>query len=249
MPKLERVKTVIFDIDGTLYDTEIPLGDIQRGVIRDTGLVEYSTYSDFQLGEAVRRDAQPWLNKYMLENNVGPHWEPSNEIWIEFMRKLLSALGVRDGLDRYAADMTRLWNERRVLSNSYLLKGVKPVLEKLKSKGIRLAAVTNRYDDPEPVLQRDGILSLFEAVEFSNVPGYSKPSPYMLIQVVHKLGVNPLNCVFVGDFVAIDVVAANRANMKPVLLTWRNPNQAEKAPPDTIVIDHIKKLLGLLLYD
>lgn len=249
MEKLERVKAVIFDIDGTLYDTEIPLGDIQRGVLRDAGLAEYCNYTDYQLGEAVLRDAQPWLNKYMLENNVDPHWEPSNEIWIEFMRKFLSALGVRVDLDRYAAEMTRLWNERRVLSNSFLLKGVKPVLEELKSKGIKLAAVTNRYDDPTPVLQRDGILNFFEIVEFSNVPGYSKPSPYMLIQVVNQLGVNPLNCVFVGDFVAIDVVAANRANMKPVLLTWRNPNQAEKAPPDTIVIDDIEKLLGLLLYD
>ena len=229
----------------TAYQESMKDDGTQRGVLQDAGLVEYSTYTDFQLGEAVRSDAQPWLTNYILENNVGPHWEPSYEIWIEFMRKLLSALGVSDDLDRYAANMTRLWNEHRVLSNSFLLKGVKPVLEKLKSKGIKLAAVTNRFDDPTLVLQRDGIMDLFETIEYSNVLGYSKPSPYMLIQVAHKLDVNPLSCAFVGDFVMIDVVAANRAGIIPILLTWRNPAQTEKAPPDTIIIDHIEKLLDL----
>jgi HAD superfamily hydrolase (TIGR01549 family) len=247
MVKLERVKAVIFDIDGTLYDTEIPLGDIQRGILRDIGLVEYSTYTDIEIGKAVRRDAQPWLNKYMLENNVGPHWEPSNEVWLEFMGRLLSALGVHDNLEKYATAMTQRWNECRVLSNSFLLDGVKSVLEKLSSNGIKLGVITNRYDDPTPVLERDGILNLLRAIEYSNVPGYSKPSPYMLIRVTHVLGVNPLNCACVGDFVAIDMVAANRAGMKPILLTWRNPSQAEKASPDTIVIDHIDEILDLLI--
>jgi HAD superfamily hydrolase (TIGR01549 family) len=247
MVKLERIKAVIFDIDGTLYDTEIPLGDIQRGVIRDIGLVEYSTYTDLQLAKAVRHDAQPWLNKYMLENNVGPHWEPSVEVWLEFMRRILSALGVHDNLEKYAIDMTLMWNERRVLSNSFLLEGVKSVLENLSSKGIKLGVITNRYDNPTPVLQRDGILDLLGVVEYSNVPGYCKPSPYMLIQAAIQLGMNPLSCACVGDFVAIDVLAANQAGMKPILLTWRNPSQAEKASPDTIVIDHIEKLIDLFI--
>jgi HAD superfamily hydrolase (TIGR01549 family) len=246
MAKFEKVKAVIFDIDGTLYDTEIPLGDIQRGVLRDIGLVEYSTYTDLDLAKAVLRDAQPWLNKYMLENNVEPHWEPSNEVWLEFMRRLLSALGIRDNLEKYATAMTQTWNERRVLSNSFLLEGVKPVLEKLSSNGIKLGVITNRYDNPMPVLERDGILDLLGAIEYSNIPGYSKPSPYMLIRVAHELGINPLNCACVGDFVAIDIVAANRAGMKPILLTWRNPGQAEKASPDTIIINHIDDILDLL---
>ena len=247
MVKLERVKAVIFDIDGTLYDTAIPLGDIQRAVIKGIGLIEYSTYTDLQLGKAVLSDAQPWLNKYMLENNVGPHWEPSNEVWLEFMRRLLTALGVNENLEKYAADMTKVWNERRVLSNSFLLEGVKSVLEKLSSNGIKLGVITNRYDDPTPVLERDEILDLLGAVEYSNVPGYSKPSPYMLIRAAHELGINPLNCACVGDFVAIDIVAANRAGMKPILLTWRNPGQAEKASPDTIIISHIDEMLDLLI--
>jgi HAD superfamily hydrolase (TIGR01549 family) len=247
MVKLDRVEAVIFDIDQTLYDAEVPLGDIQRGIFRDAGLVEYSTYTDLQLGKAVHHDAQPWLNKYMLENNVDVHWEPSIEIWIEYVRRLLSSLGVRDNLERLASEISQMWNERRLLSNSSLLEGVKPVLEQLSLKNLKLGVITNRFDDPTPVLQRDGILDLFGAIEYSKVPGYCKPSPYMLIQVARELGKNPLNCAFVGDFVAIDIVAANRACMKPVLLTWRNPDQAEKAPPDTLVVDHIDKLLDLFI--
>ena len=94
-------------------------------------------------------------------------------------------------------------------------------------------------------LQR-AILSLFDSIEYSNVPGYKKPSPFLLLKVADDLGVNPRRCVYVGNYVKYDVEAAIRAEMIPILVTWCNPEERENAPPETVIIDHISELLTLL---
>ncbi|MFW9933801.1 MAG: hypothetical protein ACFFDR_14285, partial [Candidatus Thorarchaeota archaeon] len=51
------------------------------------------------------------------------------------------------------------------------------------------------------------------------------------------LEINPHHCFFVGNYVNADVEAAIRCEMQPVLLTWANPDEAEKAPDSCIVLD------------
>ena len=67
-----------------------------------------------------------------------------------------------------------------------------------------------------------------------------------LLKVSEMLGTNPMKCVYVGNKGGHDVIAAQRADMTPVLLTWCDPDEIEKAPENTIMISHIRKLPGLL---
>ena len=78
------------------------------------------------------------------------------------------------------------------------------------------------------------------------VPGYAKPSPYMLLRVAEELGVNPRKCAYIGNIVEYDCVAAERADMVPILLTWVDPQEVDKVSTDVVIIDHIKELQEIL---
>jgi phosphoglycolate phosphatase-like HAD superfamily hydrolase len=77
------------------------------------------------------------------------------------------------------------------------------------------------------------------------VPGYTKPNPYLLIQAAMELGVNPRLCAYVGNLVDLDVIAAIRADMLPILTTWANPEETDKAPEQAIVVESLQELLEL----
>ena len=182
----------------------------------------------------------------MLRKNVDIYWEPSREDWIEYDRRLLEEIGVTGSLDELVEKYQQKWDKYLSKSRYVLLDRCKETLETLLERGYKLGIASNRFGDPRPFLEEDSILSLFESIEYTNVPGYKKPSPFMLLKVADDLGVNPRRCVYVGNYVKYDVEAAKRAEMIPILITWCNPEEKENAPSDTVIIDHISELLDLL---
>ncbi|MFX0106960.1 MAG: HAD family hydrolase [Candidatus Hodarchaeota archaeon] len=243
-PDFSNIRVLIFDFDDTLYHTNLWLVDLIRPWLKDAGLEEQAGLSNEAIQDGFRV-ARDWLWKYMKSTNLQPTWIPPEEMWLRYTEVLLGTLGVVKEIREHAIDLTRTWLEYGYDFKTKFIEESRPVLEELRSRGYRFGLVTNRWEDPTPMLERDSIIHLFDDVQHSHVPGYMKPSPYMLLQVASRLGVNPLRCAFIGDFVALDVEAAIRASMMPILLTWRRPDEKEKAPPDAIIIDHINELLKL----
>jgi HAD superfamily hydrolase (TIGR01549 family) len=235
-----NVKSFVFDLGGTLYGALDPITEA-RGFLQELGLNGFS--DDLILHSTQLADA--WLDKKMLDANLQSHWEPSHEEWFEYDRRVLSGLGVGNNLDDYAAAYQKKWNVRDAGLPEQLIEGCKAVLKELQSRGYRLGVVSNRWGPPLPYLERDGIVDLFESIEYSNVPGYRKPSPYMLVQVASQLGVNPIKVAYVGNKVEFDVIAAQRAGAAPVLLAWGSIEEESKAPTGTIIIRRAAELLEL----
>ena len=243
---MDKVKAAIFDLGSTLYRTTRHLGDVHRDFLVKIGLEKYAELTDPQLEGAQSRGPDLWLNGRMLRQNVDIYWEPSREDWIEYDRRLLEEIGVTGSLDELVEEYQRKWDKYLSKSRYVLLDRCKETLETLLERGYKLGVASNRFGNPRPFLEEDSILSLFDSIEYTNVPGYKKPSPYMLLKVADDLGVNPRRCVYVGNYVKYDVEAAIRAEMIPILITWCNPEEKENAPPDTVIIDHISELLNLL---
>jgi len=243
---IDRVKAAIFDLGSTLYQTTRHLGDVHREFLASIGLEKYAELTDPQLEGAQSRGPDSWLDGRMLRNNVDIYWEPSREEWIEYDRRLLEEIGVTGSLDELVEEYQERWDSYLSESRYVLLDRCKETLETLVERGYKLGIASNRFGDPRPYLEEDSILSLFDSIEYSNVPGYKKPSPFLLLKVADDLGVNPRRCVYVGNYVKYDVEAAIRAEMIPILITWCNPEERENAPPETVTIDHISELLTLL---
>jgi HAD superfamily hydrolase (TIGR01549 family) len=242
--KLSNITGIIFDLGGTLFKPVSDMCGLTRDFLSDAGHGEANDFPDDVIISAIEKPDE-WLNNYMVENDVGVHWEPQREHWIEYDRLLLDALGVKDHED-IVHNYQQQWDNFHEDAMHELVEGCLEALEKLKSRGFKLGVASNRFADPERLLRNSRIYDLFDAIEYTNVPGYRKPSPYMLVKVAAAFGTNPTRCVYVGNIVETDVVAATRAGMIPVLLTWCDPEEEEKITSDTVVIAHINDLLEIL---
>jgi HAD superfamily hydrolase (TIGR01549 family) len=234
----ENIDTVIFDLGGTLYRPLEGLISLARRFLVEVGIEDCDKLTDDELREALNVQRDEWLNKYMLDRNVGPHWEPRREEWIKYDRIFLETLCVDGDLDALAEAYEDKWEEHTKRIQPPLIDGCRETFENLSSRGYKLGIASNRFGDPTHILQKDNIDHYFGSIEYSFVPGYAKPSPYMLLQVAQELGSNPLRCAYVGNKVEFDVVSANNADMLPILLTWVD-DEEDMAPEGTTIIDHI----------
>jgi HAD superfamily hydrolase (TIGR01549 family) len=243
--KISGISAIIFDLGGTLYRPGSDLCGLTRQFMSDVRLVDLAEHTDEHIKTALDGPNE-WLWNLMVENNVPVDWEPTTEVWIEYDKLLLAALGVSDDLDNLAIAYQDRWDKFFEENSPELIEDVKETLEVLHQRGFLLGIASNRFSDPKELLMQDEILHLFDVIEYTNVPGYAKPSPYMLIRAADILQLNPRRCAYVGNIADNDLVAATRAEMIPILLSWCDPEEVEKVPTDTIVIEHISGLLEIL---
>jgi len=241
--KLDSIKALIFDMGGTLYRPVSDMCSLTRNFLEETKVGDRSEYTDNSIRTALQ-EPEEWLSEYMIKNNVDVHWQPQTEHWIEYDRILLETFGVQD-LDivyQYQAK----WDEFVESARPEIIEDIYSILHELHEREFKLGIASNRFSNPAVILENDSILHLFDIVEYTNVPGYRKPSPYMLLRAAEQLGINPHSCAYVGNIVRLDVVAAERAGMVPILLTWVDPEEIHKIESDIVVIEHIADLLDIL---
>ncbi|TFG98514.1 HAD family hydrolase [Candidatus Thorarchaeota archaeon] len=242
---IKGIEALIFDLGGTLYEPASDICGLTRQFMVDVGVDESIGLSDDHIKEALI-DANNWLWTYMIKNNVPVHWEPGTNEWVQYDIVLLKGLGITEEAESLAEHYQVRWDKFFEEVKPVLIEGVRETLHELKRKDFALGVASNRYGNPKQTLQADSIYDLFGSIEFTGVPGYTKPSPYMLLRVAEELGVNPRKCAYVGNIVEYDCVAAQRAEMIPILLTWVDPHEFDKITTDVIVISHIADLLEIL---
>jgi HAD superfamily hydrolase (TIGR01549 family) len=240
-----NIDALIFDIGDTLYHSNTNLVGNNLKFLAELGLTGSREFTEETIASAIKDVGDGWLYDYMLTHNVGEYWEPSREIWVEYDRKFLEILGIEGDLDQLADDLQTKWDEFIAAKRTPLVDGTRQTLEELHSREYKLGIASNRFGNPRPLLEKEGLLKLFNSIEYTNVPGYKKPSPYMLLKVAVQLGVNPRKCAYVGNMVEFDVLSAKDASMLPILAIYCNPEQEELAPEDTVTLGDIRDLLDM----
>lgn len=241
--KIEGIKALIFDMGGTLYKPVSDLCSLTRDFLVEANIDGKHDFPDSEI-VAATEGPDEWLSNYMIEKQVGPHWVPSYDEWIEYDKQLLASLGIDDieVVKRYQVK----WDQFQATAIPELIEGCKEGLEKLHARGFKLGIASNRFGDPGEILRKSSIHHLFDSIEYTNVPGYRKPSPYMLVRVAQQLGINPHKCAYIGNIVKYDIEAASRAGMMPILLTWVDPQEADLVTSDTLIIEHLEDLMEIL---
>jgi len=241
-----EILAIAFDLDYTLYNQPSGIGGLARRVLEALELGKVLSMTDSELLELIRKGPEAWLKQYMLTNNVSPNWQPSTEIWIEYCKRLIESLGICPCSEDIAANLKKEWEKYgppgRGFFRPKIVNGCNEMLWELHKRGYRLGLCTNRIYNPSPVLKEDLILDIFDSIEHSGVPGYEKPSPYLLFRFAECVGVNPQRCAYVGDRLDIDVKAAVNAGMLPVLANWCNCS-SELAINDILLARNSKDIL------
>jgi HAD superfamily hydrolase (TIGR01509 family) len=86
--------------------------------------------------------------------------------------------------------------------------GASDFITRASGEGTRLAIVSNIALDIRPALERWGIASALDAVILSYEVGYVKPDPRIFQLAADSLGVDPTDCLMIGDSEHDDVGGA-----------------------------------------
>ncbi len=240
--KISGIKAILLDLHETITEVNESIMVLTRKVALTAG-IDLAQFSDQEIDVALEKVIE-WFNPYQINNDVDIHFGNEVEHWTEANRIMFEALGIEGLSDEVLMSVEKNWKKQLKTWESLRPDAKKTLLE-LDRRGYLLGICTRRPDDPTDILRKFGIHHLLSTIQWSSVPGYSKPHPYTLIIAADEIGVNPIRCAFVGNSVDADIVAAQRAGMQPILTTWADPDEAMNAPEGTLIIGEVSELLDL----
>ena len=172
-------------------------------------------------------------------------WEDANRLAVEgFAPSLYRAVIWRlTGNERASAERIYDWMEQQAQERDLfeLRPGIAEVLEALKARGLKLGLAANQPAKALRLLDEVGIGRFFENPGVSGVYGLRKPDVRLFARVCEDLGVQPEQCIMVGDRIDNDIVPAKLLGMRTVLIrTARHREQQPRSwdeAPDAEVED------------
>jgi putative hydrolase of the HAD superfamily len=96
--------------------------------------------------------------------------------------------------------------------------GAVDTLRQLRARGIRLGLISVCSDEVPALWAETPFDGLFESTVFSCSVGLRKPDPRIYLLACDELGVEPGDCLFVGDGANDELGGAERVGMRGVLI-------------------------------
>ena len=181
-----------------------------RAVIFDLWdtLVEWSPAEGSRLSESLA--ALAGLQVEEFDRRLRAHYRP---LQTGPLAPTYRALGIReDDLDAALAAHHAL--AARTLR---LRAGAAAALARLRGRGLKLGLISVCSEDVPARWPESDLAGLFDVETFSSQCGLMKPDPEIYLLTTRALGVEPADCLFVGDGANDELAGAERVGIRPVL--------------------------------
>ena len=205
------IKAVFFDLYYTVVTYDPPREETEAQTLQEFGIdVKPEVFSrplvvaDDYIYQEISRSP---ISKRSREEQLA--------LFVEYQRILLREAGVAADEKLLLSLVGRMQQADRKL---VLYDDVLPALTELKAKGLTLGLISNIDQDITPLLGELGLSALLQVVVISREVGVTKPHPDIFREASRRASVQPAETIFVGDQYQIDVVGAERAGMKGILL-------------------------------
>lgn len=191
-----NVKAVLFDLDGTLFDTMLIWRQIDMDFLDSHGYdVDYIALQKDIEGMSMGETAEYFIKRFNMENTV----EELVHIWI---------------------DMSIDYYKYKVKEKPGAIEFVK----ELKKKGIKTAvASSNSRLLIETVLKANGIYDCIDTIVTSHEVAQGKPAPDVYLKAAENIGVEPKDCLVFEDVLA--GILAGKAAGASVIAIWDEYSQ------------------------
>lgn len=208
-----RVRTVIFDLDGTLVDTS---GDLIAAANRAFAHMGHDVVLDPETDAGTALRGGRAMLRLGLER-LGQ----SDEAEVDRGYPVL--------LDAYENDLSR---------RSYLYPGAMQAVSALQSAGFAVGICTNKPERMAHQLFVDlGIRDAFASLVGADTLPVCKPDPKPLAEAVRRAGGDPARCLLVGD-TETDRKTSAALGVPSVLVTFSPAGQSVAAlQPDALLHD------------
>ena len=187
-------KLFIFDLDGTLLDTVLDLGNSCNHVLSAAGFPIHSLDAYYKfVGNGIAK---------LIERAL-----PAGEATAENIEKLLPPF--RDYYDMHMADDTKPYD------------GVVAVLESLQASGVKLAVASNKYQAATEARVKKYFPTIQFAAVFGQRDGIPAKPDATIVRDIQSVAAVHENCdvLYVGDSL-VDLQTARNAGVDFVAVTW-----------------------------
>lgn len=186
-------KAVIFDLDGTLLNTLDDLADSTNYALSKFG---YPIRTIEEVRQFVGNGVAKLIERAIPDGKNNPNFEKCLSIFKE----------------NYAQNM---------YNKTAPYNGIIEMLSNLKSKGIKIAVVSNKFDLAVKELCKkyfEGFID-FAAGENEAQGIKKKPAPDTVLSVLNEFNFAPEDAVYVGDS-DVDIMTAKNSKMPCISVTW-----------------------------
>ena len=214
---MTSLRTVVFDLDGTLVDTAPDLINALNYILVREGMPPVPLHSArTMIGAGVRR----LLERGLELDGRTVELDDINRLTVDF-------------IDYYAA---------HIADASRPFEGLEGALDDLAARGYRFAVCTNKLEWlSKRLLDRLGLSARFSAICGADTFGISKPDPAILRQTVARAGGELSSTVMVGD-AGPDIGVARRAGVPVIGVTFGYTEVPIADLKPDLLIDHMKEL-------
>lgn len=186
-------KIIIFDLDGTLLNTLDDLAESTNMALEEFG---YPARTVEEVRNFVGNGVAKLIERAIPDGNNNPHYETCLKIF----KKI------------YAQNM---------YNHTAPYDGIIKMLEILKSKGLKIAVVSNKFDMAVKELCEKYFTNLvdFAAGENEAEGIMKKPAPDTVLKVLATFNLKSEDAIYVGDS-DVDILTAKNSNMPCISVTW-----------------------------
>ncbi len=189
---MEKIKAILFDLDGTLVDTAIDMILALEILANNNGINKKLPIADYR----------PYISKgaAALVHALFPELEQGDQ---EQLRQQY--------LKIYQAQLN---------SNNQLFNGVSDLLSLLNQNKLPWGIVTNKPSWLTlPLVQNIRTLDAAQVVISADEVGLSKPDPKPLLIAAESINIDPHYILYLGDAQS-DIKAAHAAGMQSAIALW-----------------------------
>jgi HAD superfamily hydrolase (TIGR01509 family) len=184
--------SVVFDLDGTLVDSEPNYYEAGRRTLAEYGVPDF-TWADHEeyVGISTQETVADWKRRYGLRAPVEELLAAKNRRYLELART-----------------STRAYPEMRKF------------VELLAGEGVPLAVASGSSPQAiEAILSCTGLDAYLRTVVSADEVAHGKPAPDVFLEAARRLGASPAGCVVLED-AAPGAAAAHAAGMRCIAVPY-----------------------------
>jgi phosphoglycolate phosphatase len=221
-----KPKLVIFDLDGTLFDT---IDDLKEAVNHAMSLRGFPTFTRDEVMAMVGHGAR------------------------NLMRKALPVGHKDDDMVDAAYNDFKAYYITHIDVHTKPFPGIQGLLAKLHQEGVLLAVASNKFQEGTEHLIKEFFPEIPFVAVLGGRPDFPlKPNPEIVGELLRKTGIEKKDAVMVGDS-DTDMETAANGSIRGIAVNWGYRDMKETAlrqaqgPQRMIVVDTAEELQQLLL--